>query len=207
MNNVNLVLCGKQKRDLETTRESESSHSLIFFAESTILKPIEKADKQSPPKMSILSICSCKLRFRLLNTDGLNFVFLKIGCYFLVMVYSIDCIHIMNPKGHLRLRELFQRTCRSHTCSPGSGLILSLPHLSLFLTSSAKFLTSCNPLKTYFEKFYALPQTSAASKSYAHGDSKPLHCLLLEAEGSFLWLLLTMVKRQWSNQSYWMVWD
>lgn len=98
--------------------------------------------------------------------------------------------------GHLRLRELFRRTCSSHTCSTGSGSILSLPHLWLFfLTSSAKFLTSCNPLKTYFEKLYALPQPSATRKSYAHWDCKPLHCLLLKAESSFLWLLLTMVKR------------
>ena len=36
MNNVNLVLCGKQKKDPETSKKLESSHSLIFLAESII---------------------------------------------------------------------------------------------------------------------------------------------------------------------------
>lgn len=72
MENVNLVLCGKRK---DQQRIKETSHSLIFFAESTIWKLVEKVDKKSSPKMSTLPICSCKLRYRLLTTDFFFFFF------------------------------------------------------------------------------------------------------------------------------------
>lgn len=62
-----------------------------------------------------------------------------------------------------------------HTCSLTATLFPSFPYFWLFsLVSPEKFLTSCNPLKTSFDKFHALAQTSATIKSHAHWDSELL---------------------------------